>query len=1292
MSPRTPEPEPQGISQMKTASHRSVTPRKKASTPPDFIRTQAPPGDCSPNTGRAAVPMSIGSTAATAIPHVSPVPQEESGGPSGPCEALETTGLRTAKCLKDGAPNEHAASVSGKISYASPSLPVTLTDRTLSGSRQSPVTDIDNFIREASEARSQSPQKADCRVHQGIVEGQPPGEAGGGSSHHAQTVSRDQISSPKKTGGTGPPPPPQWASQPSVLDSIHPDKHFAVNKNFLNNYSRNFSSLHEDSISLLGPGDSTEPLLSSMYGAAEDSSSDPESLAEAPQAASRDSWSPPSHESSRKEGTSESEDEQIEICATSSLPEHPGAAPPPAQAAFCPVLPVQHSALGGPGGNSCESACFLPGASPSSTPSSSRPLSFLDGNSREHEPWVGTPTLHSSRPLSTDEINTITSASSVMGDSQPSEVTRHCHNPPFALRNLNVINGLGCDRLDEGTPNEEAAAASVIHSAYALGAEGPKNGEAVLANLHIAKSHNLDDLLQKPKTISRRPIMAWFKEINKNGQGTHSQSKSEKEQSSMLATSPGSKAHVVNSSHRKGVAVPKSPSPLHKSQENKDLPPKIPVETPSNCQKPKCGPKLKRLNSKSKVSPETPVAGSVKANGTGHKKSLTSPQASHKMLSKAASYWLHIADQEEPNNPSVDTPKKPQCMPESKPPLATSGLLRTSASDISLRTFTSPVTSPKPFPEQGANRRFHMAVYSESDTSCPTTSRSPRCGPEGKLPHANPGSVSPSASRSSMAVVGVRQSKQFAPSRTDMLGSEAAQPRGISEKGSEKIASEPLERTKQLKIVEISPERIPKKACGDEPHDSDRQGGFLTQSNCQEKSGIRPQQPVDSPPKHPPSPPSQVEQQEMHCSFSMARLASSSPQLPAKTPDSSQARSSQVPASLGVPKNGVAIAPGAEEHPYFTPRPATRTYSMPAQFSSHFGREGPSPPSPSRSPQDPQAPVMSGSLSEAKATKGVTNGQGVHSGKPLLEMAKNLPPTDGEGVGAVPETPCLIPDKVKVTRRHYYYEQNWPHESTSFFSVKQRIKSFENLANSDRPAAKSTTSPFLSVSSKPPISRRSSGSITSGSPSDVTARSLRRSLSSCSESQSEASSLLPQMTKSPSSVTLIVSRQNPSETSSKGTGSDPKKSLVPVGIPTSAVTPASPIKRNKSSVRHTQPSPVSRSKLQELRALSMPDLDKLCGGEDGPAGPGNPLFRTQLEIVPRPQGSPATSPAGSPARGHVGLDRNGSASLSCPMNGGTRLYPRGNSPPASEPAASSGAGEGGDAVRALPSGKSWSVK
>nr|XP_048285718.1 PDZ domain-containing protein 2 isoform X4 [Myodes glareolus]XP_048285725.1 PDZ domain-containing protein 2 isoform X4 [Myodes glareolus]XP_048285729.1 PDZ domain-containing protein 2 isoform X4 [Myodes glareolus]XP_048285736.1 PDZ domain-containing protein 2 isoform X4 [Myodes glareolus] len=1290
LSPRTTEPESQDVSKVKPDSERNTSPREAALAPPDFSRTWAAPGDSSPNTRRAAVPMSTGATPAPAIPHLSLVSQDRSRGPS---KALETTGLCIPRSWKDGPQLEDTACMSGKTSHASPPLPLA-PDRTLSGNRGSPVTDLGNFIGEASEARSQFSQKADFGAQLGIFEDQSQEGAGDGSSHHALSVRSDQTSSPRKTEGTGPPAPPHWASQPSVLDSIHPDKHFAVNKNFLNNYSRNFSSFHEDSISVSGPGDSTEPSLSSMYGDAEDSSSDPESLAEVSQAATRNSWSPPhARGSSHQEGTSESEDEQIEICSTSGCPQNPRTAHPPAQAALRRILPLQHSALSEPVGGACERVRSLPGTPPTSISSSSQPFSLLDISSQECETQVGINASQSRRPSRTEEMVATTGTSSVMGDSQPSEMASHGHNLPFAFRSPNVVNGLECDLLGEGTPDEEATAASVMHGVYALDAEGRKNGETVLADLHTAKSRNPDDLLQKPKTISRKPIMAWFKEINKNSQGTHSQSKSEKEQSLTLATSPGSKAQTVSTSHSKGVAVPKGFPPVHKSEENTDLPRKSPGETENNCQKPKYGPKLRRLSGKGKGGPEAPMV--VKASGTDHRKTLVSPQASHKMLSKAASHRLHTADQEEPNNTPVDTPKPLQCMPEGKPPLAPSGPLRTSASDTGMRTFALPLISPKTLPEQSANSRFHMAICSESDTSCPDSSRFPGCGAEGKVSHGDSVSVSPAAPRSSTALAGIRQSRPLTPSRVDLVVSEAAQPGGIIENGSEKITRDPVEGTNQLQIVDISSERTPKNACGDKPPDGDRQGGLLTQSGCREKSGLSLRQSAGSAPKYPPSPPSQAPQveREMRWSFSMAKPASS-PQLPAKTSDSSQGRSSQMPASLGVPKNGIPIGPGGEEHPYFTPRPATRTYSMPAQFSSHFGREGPSPHSPSRSPQDPQVPVMSIGLSETKTAKGVTNGQGTYSAKPLLETSKNLPPMDGGDVSAVPEASCLVPDKVKATRRHYYYEQNWPHESTSFFSVKQRIKSFENLANSDRPAAKSTTSPFLSVSSKPPVSRRSSGSITSGSlshPSDVTARSLRRSLSSCSESQSEVSSLLPQMTKSPSSTTLTVSRQNPPEPSNKGPGSDPKKSLVPVEIPTSTGTPASsPTKRNKSSVRHTQPSPVTRSKLQELRALSMPDLDKLCGGEeDYSAGPGAGLFRTQLEIVPRRSlGSPATSPAGSPARGHPGLD--GAASLACPVNSRTRVFP-GGSPLASDPAVPTGVREGNEPARIPLSGRSWSM-
>ncbi|XP_008051497.1 PDZ domain-containing protein 2 [Carlito syrichta] len=1267
----------------------SMSPGETSAAPPDCSKTPAASEDSSPrHTGRAAAPRGAGpgtegTTPARAILPQDPTSQEQrQEAPGDYSKALEKTGTHAPEGSRECAVPEEADSVSSGAPQASLFPPLSTDKKTKEecggvsghccssrGGRESPVTDIDSFIKEldASEARPQPSQTRDCGSQQGSAQGPPPAEPATGG----------QTPSPRRATDVSPPPP--WASQPSVLDSIHPDRHFTVNKNFLSNYSRNLSHFYEDGTSRSGLDDSLEPSLSSMYGNAEDSSSDTESLTEAPQGPPRDSWSPPrARGSPHEEDATESEEEQIEMCSTNGCPCPPsGSAHPPTQAVPCPalarVLPLRHSALSESVDSPRERAAFLPGGSRASIAHSSRPLSILDTSSQEHETLVDISTSQKNHraPSCAEEKTDITGTNPAVENSRPSKVTRHLHNPPGTLSSPSLVNGLEHDLLDDKTPDKYETNVHATENPSSLSVDVPMNGESVLENLHISESQDLDNSLQKPKMATRRPIMAWF---NKNHQGTQLQNRAEKEQSVMPARSPDSKIQMWGSSHKKVVAVPQSPPQPKRNLENKDPSKKSSVETLlSNCQKPKCGPKLKRLSSKGKgkVSSETPAASTVKAGGMDHRKPLISPQASHKILSKVASQRLRISDPEEPDRKATATPRTPQCVPESKPPLATSGSLKPSASDSSIRTFISPVPSPKALPEQGVCGRFHMAVHSEPNRGCPTAPRSPKGGVEGKAPRADSGPVSPVVSRNSISITGNRQSEQRPAGDS---ASEAAYPRLTCGKGSGTMASDLLERTNQLKILER-----PKSACGDKPAEGDGRGGCLAQSNCQEKSEIGLGHPsVGSSPSHPSSllsHASQVEP-EMQRSSSMARLvsSSSSPQLPARKVDSSQGKPSQMPNSLGVPQNGTSVGPSGEDHPYFTPRPATRTYSMPAQFSSHFGREGHSPQSPGRSPRDNQGPV----LLDAKASKGgilgLVNGQGVYSIKPLLETSRNLSATGEGDIISVQGTTCLVTDKIKVTRRHHCYEQNWPHESTSFFSVKQRIKSFENLANSDRPTAKSGASPFLSVSTKPPIGRRSSGSIASGStshPGDAAARSLRRSLSSCSESQSEASALLSQMTKSPSTMTLTISRQNLPETTSKGPDADQRKSLGPAGIPTPSVTPASPVKRNKSSVRHTQLSPVSRSKLQELRALSMPDLDKLCS-EDYAAGPRAMLFRTELEIIPR------RSP-GSPAGG-----------LSCPQKGGSKACP-GSNPKTSEPATASSVSNVDTTAQDFPSSKSWSV-
>ncbi|XP_012577286.1 PREDICTED: PDZ domain-containing protein 2 isoform X1 [Condylura cristata] len=1270
----------------------SPSPRKAATAQTDFGKTPAAAEASFPGSGRQAAahggtgPEAEAAAPASALPAPDLPPQE---GRPNHSKASHPTGI----LIPGNSPQSALPKGTGPIAQMDPQPGPALlppTDKAQGGcgsqsghccppkSGRSPgaadrlIEDVD-----ASEARLPSPQKGGPALLEGAPQGQPP--AGGGSSCEAPPVTGSQTPSPRREWPSSPGS-PQWTSQPSVLDSVHPDKHLTVNKNFLSNYSRNFSNFHKDSISPPGLGDSAGPPLSSMYGDAEDSSSDPESLTEAPRASARDHLSPPpSRESSYKGDTTESEEEQIEICSTNGAPSPP-LTPAPAQAAPCAalakVLPLEHSprseALAGP----CERTSFLPGPSDPPTPNSSQPFSHLDVSAHEH---VDTRISQNHRPSCAGDTMEGT-ATSVDG-SRPPPASRCLHNAPVTLGSLQVVNGLEHELLSHKTPTKtQGAGVHTSENLASLVMDVPKNGDSILASLHISESQDLDDLLPKPKMIPKRPIMAWFKEINKNSQSPHLQNKTEKEPT----RSPDSRSPVMSSSHRKGVAVAESPPQLKLNLENKDPPKKNSVETLlNNCQKPKSGPKLKKLSikSKSKVSAEAPAATTAKAVGTDPKNSLLSPQNSHRMLPRGASPRFQIADHEGPNTNTPPPLKTPQCKRESRTPLATAGSLKASVSDTSIRTFTSPLTSPKTPPEQGTCSSFSTAGHSEPDRGCPVAPKLPKCGSESKVPSVASGTnhVAPRSSASPAA------SKQDTPppEHSERCASSQATPKaaqaGVTgNKESKIIASDLLERTHQLKIIEISSERMPKNASGDKLAESDRQGGSPAQSSCQEKREFRPCHQTVGPSARQPAPPSRASQgePEMQPALSVAKLvssSSSSPLLPTKKAEASQGKS-KPPDSL----NGIPTGPTLDDHPYFTPRPATRTYSMPAQFSSHFGREAHSLHIPGRSPRDSQSP---GPSLEARVPRGsvlgLANGQGIYSVKPLQE--RSLPAAEpGEALSGQ-EMSCLIPDKVRVTRRHYYSEQNWPHESTSFFSVKQRIKSFENLANSDRPTAKSGGSPFLSVSSKPPLGRRSSGSVTLGShQGDPTMRLLRRSLSSCSESQSEASTLIPQMTKSPSSMTLMGSRQALPEASSKAPDTDPKKTPSPSGIPTPTLTPASSTRRIKSSVRHAQPSPLSRSKLQELRALSMPDLDKLCS-EDFSAGPTAVLFKTELEIIPR-------KTPGSPAEGPIE-----STALSCPEKGGDRVCPGGSSFKASEPGTLRSAHHVGEVTPGLPAAKSWSV-
>uniref|UniRef100_W5MIH4 PDZ domain containing 2 n=1 Tax=Lepisosteus oculatus TaxID=7918 RepID=W5MIH4_LEPOC len=197
---------------------------------------------------------------------------------------------------------------------------------------------------------------------------------------------------------------------------------------------------------------------------------------------------------------------------------------------------------------------------------------------------------------------------------------------------------------------------------------------------------------------------------------------------------------------------------------------------------------------------------------------------------------------------------------------------------------------------------------------------------------------------------------------------------------------------------------------------------------------------------------------------------------------------------------------------------------------------------------------------------------------------------------------------MKSDRKSYSIETSAPPDHNSF-SVRQRIKSFENLASFDKPVIRTIDIQSYAATSKPLMCRRSLGYVVPTSVHSMDGcRSLRRSLSSCADNSSEA----PHLRKSPSSMALLnfetPTTKNPMESNAE----EKAMSVVPeseyVSIPQ---TP--PVTRIRN-IRDR--SGLSRSRLRELRALSMPDLDKLCT-EDFSNETGIATFKTELEVTPR---------------------------------------------------------------------------
>ncbi|CAL8247961.1 unnamed protein product [Merluccius merluccius] len=193
-----------------------------------------------------------------------------------------------------------------------------------------------------------------------------------------------------------------------------------------------------------------------------------------------------------------------------------------------------------------------------------------------------------------------------------------------------------------------------------------------------------------------------------------------------------------------------------------------------------------------------------------------------------------------------------------------------------------------------------------------------------------------------------------------------------------------------------------------------------------------------------------------------------------------------------------------------------------------------------------------------------------------------------------------------MERRSFSTDSAFPVDPNPF-SVQQKIKSFENLASYEKPVVKGIdiTSSYA-LSCRPSLNQRLSGYM--GLVSAIDCRALKRSLSSGVENLNLSSPPSLSLTKSPTSFTL-TSFDLPVHCNTAS--QDKIMDVAPkASDDLSPTTP--PVFKRKHARGHAN---LSRIKMRELRALSMPELDKLCT-EDFSSNPSAVHFKTDPGIQP----------------------------------------------------------------------------
>ncbi|XP_071337806.1 PDZ domain-containing protein 2 isoform X2 [Trachinotus anak] len=173
------------------------------------------------------------------------------------------------------------------------------------------------------------------------------------------------------------------------------------------------------------------------------------------------------------------------------------------------------------------------------------------------------------------------------------------------------------------------------------------------------------------------------------------------------------------------------------------------------------------------------------------------------------------------------------------------------------------------------------------------------------------------------------------------------------------------------------------------------------------------------------------------------------------------------------------------------------------------------------------------------------------------------------------------------------------------FSVRHKIKSFENLANFDKPMAKSSDIQSHALTYRASLNQRIAGYM--DLVNSVDCRGRQRSFSSYVENLIPTTPCSPPLGKLHSNITLMNLDSPHTHCNTAPLLEDSPEGEVPKA-PDGFIPQTPPVLRRK----HGR---LPRSRLQQLRALSMPELEKLCT-EDFTRAQGTDMDTTETSLYP----------------------------------------------------------------------------